>query len=69
MKPKHTLLYCISLFLVFSTLKAQTEEIVTDTIQPTTKYGLRIGADLAKPLRTVLDENYSGFEIMGLQVF
>jgi hypothetical protein len=65
MKPKHTLLYCISLFLVFSTLKAQTEEIVTDTIQPTTKYGLRIGADLAKPLRTVLDENYSGFEIMG----
>ena len=65
MKPKHTLLCCISLFLVFSTLKAQSDETATDTIQNTTKYGLRLGADLAKPLRTALEDSYSGFEIMG----
>jgi hypothetical protein len=46
-------------------LKAQEDERATDTVQNTTKYGLRLGADLAKPLRTVLDESYSGFEIMG----
>ena len=65
MKPKHTLLCCISLFLVFSTLKAQEEVTATDTIKNTTKYGLRLGADLAKPLRSVLEDGYSGFEIMG----
>ena len=29
------------------------------------KYGLRLGVDLAKPLRTLLDDTYSGFEISG----
>ena len=29
------------------------------------KYGLRVGIDLSKPLRSALDENYEGFEIVG----
>ena len=65
MKLKHTLLFCISLFLVVASLKAQQEAQATDTIQNTTKYGLRVGADLAKPLRTALEEGYTGFEILG----
>lgn len=38
---------------------------VTDTVPKVEKYGLRIGVDLAKPLRTLLEDGYSGFEIMG----
>jgi hypothetical protein len=40
-------------------------ELVTDTLPKVTKYGLRLGADLAKPLRTLLEDGYSGFEVMG----
>lgn len=29
------------------------------------KYGIRIGVDISKPLRSVLDKDYSGFEITG----
>lgn len=36
-----------------------------DSLTNTTKYGLRIGADLAKPLRTLLEDGYSGFELVG----
>jgi len=65
MKLKHTLLFCISILCVFSTSEAQTTEKPTDTLVQKTKYGLRLGADLAKPLRTALEDGYSGFEIMG----
>ena len=47
------------------------EEGVVPSVKDTTKtgapqfYGLRIGADIARPIRTLLDENYSGFEIVG----
>jgi len=29
------------------------------------RYGLRVGLDLAKPVRSLLDKNYQGFEIVG----
>jgi len=63
MKHKHTLLFFISLLLVFGFMKAQTEAPI-DTIAQTTKYGLRIGADLSKPIRSLLDEDYTGFEVV-----
>ncbi len=63
MKQIHIFLFTISLLLFFSTsLYAQT---ATDSIQFKEKYGIRVGVDLSKPLRTLLDEDYSGFEILG----
>lgn len=34
-------------------------------LQRTQRYGLRVGLDLSKPLRSFLDDNYTGLEIMG----
>jgi len=67
MKMKLTLLFFISLFfLPYLSLKAQEENtIINDTVVKNNKYGLRLGFDLSKPLRSLLDDEYSGFEIMG----
>lgn len=53
--------------LLFSTLvNAQQEnKTVNDTLVYKQKYGLRLGTDLSKIARTVLEDNYTGFEIMG----
>jgi hypothetical protein len=38
--------------------------VVVDSVKvKNQKYGLRVGVDLAKPLRTLLDDTYSGFEV------
>lgn len=66
MKLKHILLFCISLWCLSSSLTAQEENPpVIDSVTQETKYGLRLGADISKPLRSVLEKGYSGFEIMG----
>lgn len=65
MKRKHILLFCISLLFVSTSLLAQEEvETDSDTIPTPNEYGLRIGVDLAKPLRTLLEDGYTGFEVM-----
>jgi hypothetical protein len=62
MKSKLTLLFFISLsFNAISFAQNKTN----DTVPKIQKYGLRVGVDLAKPLRTLLENGYSGFEIMG----
>ena len=39
--------------------------VVVDSVKvKDQKYGLRVGADLSKPIRTLLEDGYSGFEIM-----
>ncbi|MEP0266121.1 DUF6048 family protein [Dokdonia sp.] len=54
-----------------ASLSAQEEEIDTkvskkDTTQQKTQYyGLRVGVDLSKPIRSFLDDNYSGLEVVG----
>ena len=64
MKP--TLLFFISLFCSAQILLAQKKnETATDTVPKIEKYGIRVGVDLAKPLRTLIEDGYSGFEIMG----
>ena len=70
MREQHTFKYFISLvFLLlisFSTL-AQTEseiESIPDSLRIKKKYGLRVGLDLSKPIRTFFDDDYSGFEIV-----
>lgn len=43
----------------------ETSETVVDTTGPKQKYGLRVGGDVSKLLRTALEDGYSGFEITG----
>jgi len=67
MKMKHTLLFFISLLFLGTYLgKAQEEKEITakDSIVKNNKYGLRLGLDLARPIRSLVDEDFSGFEIM-----
>ncbi|MDN3723405.1 DUF6048 family protein [Aequorivita sp. SDUM287046] len=66
MKIARTLLCCISLFCGTQATVAQGKnEISNDTVPKVEKFGLRVGVDLAKPIRTLIEEGYSGFEIMG----
>ncbi|QED36740.1 hypothetical protein FK178_03005 [Antarcticibacterium arcticum] len=63
MKQTLILLSTISIFFFFTTsLQAQTP---ADTIPYKERFGLRVGIDLSKPLRTLLDEDYRGLEILG----
>lgn len=64
MKQPLIFLFTISLIwlLGVETIKAQT---ATDTVQYKERYGLRVGVDLSKPLQTLLDNTYSGLELMG----
>ncbi|HPE83907.1 MAG TPA: DUF6048 family protein [Aequorivita sp.] len=66
MKIAPTLLCCISLFCGTHVMVAQkNNETISDTIPKVEKFGLRVGVDLAKPLRTLIEDGYSGFEVMG----
>jgi Domain of unknown function (DUF6048) len=66
MKPQRILKYFISIIFVvlmsFSA-SAQNDSIVNDSIRYTQKYGLRLGVDLSKIVQTVIDDDYTGFEI------
>src|SRR5690606_28369653 len=47
---------------------AQNDSVVstsTDSIQIKEKYGLRLGADIGKLIRSYIDDDYSGFEVSG----
>lgn len=68
MKLQLMLKYTISTFcllLVCTTTLAQTDSIPSDSLRYAQKYGLRLGGDVSKLVRTFLDEDYSGFEING----
>ena len=64
-KLRHISLCCISIFCVLFGAFAQGEsQKTTDSISKIEKYGIRVGVDLAKPLRTLLEDGYSGLELM-----
>ena len=72
MNLKHTLMLrtsSIIFLLVFCvSVKAQNDSIpkqVKDSTRIKLQYGLRLGVDIGKLLRTTLDDEYSGFEISG----
>lgn len=66
MKPKHILLFFISLWLGSFYSLAQSNTVEQDTIpKRVEKYGIRVGADLAKLARTAFEDGYTGFEVMG----
>ena len=58
--------YSISLIFVlligFSAV-AQNDSIANDSTRYAQKYGLRLGGDLSKIAKTVIDDDYTGFEI------
>ncbi|QRM90523.1 hypothetical protein FG167_15215 [Lacinutrix sp. WUR7] len=71
MKMKRTLTYSINIFVFFIlccvSTNAQNDSIAKakkDSIKHIQKYGLRVGGDLSKLIRTALDDDYKGFEIM-----
>ncbi len=55
------------ILLLLSTMAfaQENKKTVKDTLVYKQKYGLRLGADISKLARTFLDDNYTGFEIMG----
>ncbi len=71
MKPQHTLVFRINtlicaLFLCF-TVNSQNDSIANiknDSTKIKLKYGLRLGGDIGKLIRTSIDKNYTGFEVM-----
>ena len=66
MKIKHIFLFFISLLFGSFTIWAQEiEPAPADTVSKVTNYGLRIGVDLAKPVRSLLEDGYTGFEVIG----
>ena len=65
MRIAPTLLCCISLFCGTQTMLAQKKnETTNDTVPKVEKFGLRVGVDLVKPVRTLIEDGYSGFEVM-----
>lgn len=69
-KPMFRYFISISLVLLSFTGLAQQDSTAIkinkkDTIVHKEKYGLRIGLDLSKPLRAMLDDNYKGLELVG----
>lgn len=68
MNAKHILKYIISaLVLLMSNeiLSQQDTQVQKDSIVIQQKYGLRIGSDIGKLIRTSFNDDYSGFEISG----
>ena len=68
MKMKHMYKYFISLFLTLilccSSLFSQKEK-KKDSVSRKNAYGLRVGADLSRLVRSFVDDNYTGFELVG----
>lgn len=64
MKQTLISLFTISIFFFFNSWSVNSQTNL-DTIQYKEKYGLRLGIDLSKPLKTLIVEDYHGLEIMG----
>ncbi len=76
MKLKHTFLLGFSLLLASisaiaqdETITIQTSEAVSieanDSLPKTKKYGIRVGVDISKLIRTAFEDGFTGFEING----
>lgn len=66
MKRVRIFVFFTSLFLYgVSALTAQEARPGDSLVQKKERYGLRVGIDLSKPIRSLLDENYTGLELVG----
>lgn len=63
---KHTSAYFFSFIFLFITTSMVSQELpAQDSIADKDKFGLRVGTDLSKLARTIFQEDYTGFEVMG----
>ena len=69
MNQQRTFRFFISLFLLLSFVdvfgQQTTEETKKDTIVYKTNYGFRLGIDISKPIRGLIQDHYSGLELVG----
>lgn len=69
MSKQHISSYFISLILFLllgNSIQAQNDSIIStanDSLKIKLKYGLRVGGDTGKLLRSFIDDDYSGFEV------
>lgn len=62
MKKQPILLFFISLLFC---LPLMAQKKINDTVSQVDTYGIRVGADLSKLLRSAFEKDYRGFEIVG----
>ncbi|GAA4272350.1 DUF6048 family protein [Aquimarina gracilis] len=67
MKQLHIYLFFISILTSCLSFSQEEEKQLTakDTLPPGEKYGLRVGVDIARIIRSSVEDKYSGFEIVG----
>lgn len=69
MNQQHMYKFIISIcfLFVFVSVSAQqsNDSIPKDSIKYKTNYGFRLGIDVSKPIRALLQDNYSGLELVG----
>lgn len=66
MTQKHISTYFFSfIFLLLTGALFGQETAVQDSLAGREKYGLRVGGDISKLLRTAFEDDYTGFEILG----
>lgn len=65
MKRKPILVFFISLVFCFGSIAQENKKTTQDTLPKIDRFGLRVGIDLAKPIRSLVEDGYSGFEIVG----
>lgn len=64
MRSPHIFIFFISFFLLPELTNAQ-EVSAEDSIDVKDQYGLRVGIELTKPIRTLFEDDFRGFEILG----
>lgn len=62
---KQKLIFLLLTSIVFHSSIVFGQQPGTDTVDTREKYGLRLGIDLTKPVRSFLEENYQGLELKG----
>ena len=68
MKTQHISFYIISIMILMLcsvTSFSQNEPIAQDSLVFKQNYGLRLGGDISKLIRSFLDDDYKGFEVNG----
>lgn len=56
---------CFLIIFVSASAQQKNDSITKDTIVYKTNYGLRLGIDISKPIRSLLQDYTSGLEIVG----
>jgi len=56
---------CIILCCLLGNYATRAQDTPRDSLEATDPYGLRVGIDLSRPARSLLNEDYSGIELVG----